>query len=56
METIKVKNLMVPLDQYVCVSEDETLFEAVVELEQAQAKYVSKGYPHRAVLICNKDG
>jgi CBS domain-containing protein len=56
METIKVKDLMVPLDQYVCVSEDETIFEAVVELEQAQEKYMSKGYPHRAVLVCDKSG
>jgi predicted transcriptional regulator len=56
METIKVKDLMVPLDQYVCVSQDDTLFEAVVQLEQAQAKYMSKGYPHRAVLVCDKNG
>ncbi len=56
MERIKVKDLMVPLDQYVCVSQDDTLFEAVVELEQAQAKYMSRGYPHRAVLVCDKEG
>jgi CBS domain-containing protein len=56
MEKIKVKDLMVPVDQYVCVSEDDTLYEAVVELEQAQVKYVSKGHPHRAVLVCDKSG
>jgi predicted transcriptional regulator len=56
METIKVKDLMVPSDQYVCVSRDDTLFEAVIALEQAQAKYESKGYPHRAVLVCDKNG
>lgn len=56
MERIKVKDLMVPLDQYVCVSQDDTLFEAVVELEQAQASYMSRGYPHRAVLVCDKEG
>jgi CBS domain containing-hemolysin-like protein len=56
MERIKVKDLMVPLDQYVCVSQSDTLFEAVVELEQAQTKYMSKGYPHRAVLVCDKGG
>ena len=43
MERIKVKDLMVPLDQYVCVSQDDTLFEAVVELEQAQAKVHVQG-------------
>ena len=55
MEAIKVKDLMVPLDQYVCVSEDATLFEAVVALEEAQEKASPKDYPHRAVLICDKD-
>ncbi len=55
METIKVKDLMVPLDQYVCVQEDATLFEAVVALEEAQAKAPAKKYPHRAVLICDKN-
>ena len=55
METIKVKDLMVPLEQYVCVSEEATLYEAVVALEAAQARNASSGYPHRAILICDKD-
>ena len=55
METIKVKDLMVPLEQYVCVSEQATLYEAVVALEAAQAKSTSSGHPHRAILICDKD-
>jgi CBS domain-containing protein len=56
MEAIKVRDLMVPLDQYVCVSADETLYEAVAKLGEAQAKCASSGYPHRAVLVCDKDG
>jgi CBS domain containing-hemolysin-like protein len=55
MVTIKVKDLMVPLDQYVCVSEDATLYEAVVALEEAQKKGSPQGHPHRAVLVCDKD-
>jgi CBS domain containing-hemolysin-like protein len=54
METIKVKDLMVPNSEYICVSEDATLYEAVVALETAQAKNTSSGHPHRAVLICDK--
>jgi len=54
MESIKVKDLMVPLDQYVCVSEDATLYEAVVALEEAQVKGSARDYPYRAVLICDK--
>ena len=56
MEAIKVRDLMVPLAQYVCVSEGATLSEAVIELEEAQAKAVSTGYPHRAVLVCDEAG
>jgi CBS domain containing-hemolysin-like protein len=55
MENIRVQDLMVPLDQYVCVSEDATLYEAVVALEEAQKKGSPKGHPHRAVLICDKN-
>ncbi|MBE9571802.1 MAG: CBS domain-containing protein, partial [Proteobacteria bacterium] len=32
MKTINVKDLMVPLDEYATVSEEATLFEAVVAL------------------------
>jgi len=56
MEKFKVKDLMVPAAQYICVSEDATLYEAVVALEQAQEKYKSKGHPFRAVLVCDKSG
>jgi len=55
METTKVKDLMVPLDQYVCVSEDATLYEAVIALEQARAQDLPRSHRHRAVVICDKD-
>lgn len=56
METTKVRDLMVPLDQYVCVSEEATLYEAVIALEEVRGKDLSPGHRHRAVLICDKDG
>lgn len=56
MEAIKVKDLMVPVGQYVCVSEDATLYEAVMALEEAQSNFAATGYPHRAVLVCDKEG
>ncbi len=55
MESMKVKDLMVPLDQYVCVSEEATITDAILALEEAQAKYGSRVYPYRAVLVCDKD-
>jgi CBS domain-containing protein len=54
MEATKVRDLMVPLDQYVCVSEDATLYEAVIALEEARAKDQAQRHPQRAVLICDK--
>jgi CBS domain-containing protein len=55
MESMKVKDLMVPLDQYVCVREEATITDAILALEEAQAKYGSRIYPYRAVLVCDKD-
>ncbi len=55
MENLRVKDLMVPLDQYACVSDDSAVSDAVKALEEAQAKFQSKAYPHRAVLVCDKD-
>jgi len=55
MKSIKVKELMVPLAEYAIVSEDATLYEAVMALEQSH----TQGYPerdrHRAVLVLDSD-
>lgn len=56
METIKVKDIMVPLDKYLTISEDATLFEAVLALEQARKTGECEGYPHRALLVLDKSG
>ncbi|AFM26986.1 CBS domain-containing protein [Desulfomonile tiedjei] len=56
MDKMRVKDLMLPLDQYICVSENETLANAVAELEAAQSKVVPGRHPHRAVLVCDADG
>ncbi|UCF84330.1 MAG: CBS domain-containing protein, partial [Desulfobacteraceae bacterium] len=57
MKTINVKDLMVPLDEYATVSEEATLYDAVVALEKAQealdrTRYL---YLHRAVLVFDKN-
>ena len=48
---------MVPLSEYATVTEDATLFEAVLSLEEAQEKFEDKHtrYRHRAILILDKD-
>jgi CBS domain-containing protein len=49
---------MVPLAEYATVSEDATLYEAVLALEKAQESYEDKHtrYRHRAILVLDKDG
>jgi CBS domain-containing protein len=67
VKTYTVKDLMVPLSEYATVSEDATLYEAVVALEKAQGEFITdlekaprgfdtKRHPHRAILVLNKDG
>lgn len=56
MKTIRVKDLMVPLESYATAPEDATLSEAVAALEKAQKAFDQTRYKHRAVLICNKEG
>jgi CBS domain-containing protein len=51
-----VKDLMVPLHEYATVSQDATLFEAVIALENAQSEFDQNRYRHRAVLILDKSG
>jgi predicted transcriptional regulator len=57
METIKVDDLMVPLEEYATVSEDATLYEGVMALEKAQEKLDRDRYHylHRAILVLDKN-
>lgn len=56
MKVIKVKDLMVPLADYATVSEEGTLYDAVVALEQAQEKFeqIKARYAHRAILVYDR--
>ncbi len=58
MKSYLVKDLMVPLEEYATVTEDATLYEAVLSLEEAQENFEDKHtrYRHRAILILDKDG
>jgi len=57
VESYSVKDLMVPLSEYATVTEDATLYEAVLSLEAAQEKFEDKHtrYRHRAILVLDKD-
>ena len=50
-----VIDVMLPLDEYAVVSEDNTLYEAFIVLEEAQKKRSEGRQKHRAVLVKNSN-
>lgn len=50
----KVSQFMVPLSEYATVSEDATLYEAVLALEKAQEEFDQTRDRHRAILVYDK--
>jgi hypothetical protein len=56
MKTIKVRDWMVPLDEYATVPADATLHEAVLALECARERFDAKVYRHEAALVLEKGG
>jgi CBS domain-containing protein len=55
VKTAKVRDLMVALEEYASVSEDATLRDAVLALEEAHKKFHKDRYKHRAILVLDKD-
>lgn len=57
MKFIQVEELMVPLGEYATVSEEATLYEAVMALEEAQEKFnrAADRDRHRAILVFDKN-
>jgi len=56
MKTIKVKELMVPLEAYATVSREATLRDAVLALEKAQMTLDPSRHKHRAILVLDESG
>ena len=55
MQSIKVKDIMVPTSEYTTVSEDATLYEAMKILGNALAEFNEAKNKHRAVLVLDND-
>lgn len=60
MKSMTVARMMVPVDEYATVSQDKSLYDAVVALERAQREYLQQAgpqaYPHRALLVLDGAG
>ena len=54
MESMKVKDLMIPLAEYPTVNEDSTIYEAILTLEDTH-KQSERDYKHRAILVLDKN-
>jgi len=55
VNSIKVKEIMVPLQEYGTVSQEATLYEAILQLEQADDQ-TRTTCAHRAVLVTDDSG
>jgi len=56
MSTLLVKDVMVPVSEYATVSEEATLYDAILALEKAQAAFDQNRYRHRAILVYSENG
>ena len=56
MKAISVKDVMVPISDYATVSQEATLYDAVLALEKAQGKFDQNRYRHRAILVYDENG
>lgn len=56
MKQLKVRDLMIPIEDYATVGPEATIKEAVESLQKAHEKYSSLHYKHRAVLVLDDDG
>jgi CBS domain-containing protein len=50
-----VLDIMLPLNEYAVVSEEATLYDAFITLQEAQKKLTPGRQPHRAVLVVDKE-
>ncbi len=55
MEIKSVKDVMVPRDQYAVVSQEDTLLEAIIAVEEAQKRRDRRRQPFRAVLVADEN-
>lgn len=51
MKRVKVRQLMIPLEEYAVVSDEATLYEAVTALEEAQRRFYQQDFKPRSERI-----
>jgi len=56
MEKMKVRDLMVPADQFPKIADHATFYDALVALETAQEKFLTGSAKQRILLVQDKNG
>jgi CBS domain-containing protein len=56
MDKTAVKDVMIPLKEYPVVSEDATLVDALLALDEANSRLPAGRQPYRAVLVAERRG
>ncbi|WP_136806440.1 HPP family protein [Desulfosediminicola flagellatus] len=56
MQSLKVKDIMVPTSEYTTISKDATLHEAIIILGNAQVEFNQAKNRHRAILVLDSEG
>jgi FixJ family two-component response regulator len=54
-KTSTLRELMIPLAEYATISEESSILEAVIALEEAQRAFDPKRYRHRSVIVLDKE-
>lgn len=55
MQSLKVKDIMVPTSEYTTISKDATLYEAIQVLANAQVEFKNAENRHRAILVLDSE-
>jgi hypothetical protein len=56
VQTTKLKDYMIPIGEYITVSQDVSLYEAVASLTQAKEGGIGKLYEHYTLLVNDRNG
>jgi len=56
MKSVRVKELMVPIDSYATVPPEATLREAILALDRSQQALTPSQHKHRAILVLDSEG
>lgn len=56
MESIRVRDLMIPVERYSTIADTATLYDAILKLEESERDYEAGQRPHRVLLVKGSSG